>query len=258
METPELDEGELFDAAQCDFCVCGAELDFDFSFAFQPIVDMQTRSVFAYEALVRGLNGEGARSVLQHVNNRNRYRFDQSSRVRSVKLASDLGMREYLSINFMPNAVYRAEYCIRTTLEAARRFGFDTRRLIFEVTEQEHLASTQHLQSIIDAYQKMGFQTALDDFGAGYSRLNLLCYCQPQFLKLDMELVRDVHNSPAKQALIRGICLSMKELDCQIIAEGIETEDEYRWLREQGIRYYQGYLFGKPAFEALETPYYPE
>lgn len=251
------DENALFDESHCELCVCGANLDFDFSFAFQPIVDIQTQSVYAYEALVRGVEGQGANFVLDKVTNRNRYRFDQACRVRAVKLASQLGMKEYLSINFLPNAVYRAESCIRTTLAAAREFGFDTKKLIFELTEQENLSSTDHLKSIIDAYSEMGFQTALDDFGAGFSRLNLLCYCKPELVKLDMELIRDIHISPNKQALVRGICLSMNELDCTLIAEGVETIDEYRWLADQGIRYFQGYLFGKPAFERLEQPSFP-
>ncbi|WP_097459455.1 EAL domain-containing protein [Mangrovitalea sediminis] len=251
------DENALFDESHCQLCVCGANLDFDFSFAFQPIVDVQSRSVYAYEALVRGTKGEGAMTVLEKVNSRNRYRFDQACRVRAVKLASELGLQEYLSINFMPMAVYRAESCIRTTLAAAKEFGFDTRKLIFEITEQENLSSTDHLKAIINAYSEMGFQTALDDFGAGFSRLNLLCYCQPELLKLDMELVRDIHKTRSKQALVKGICLSMNELNCTVIAEGVETVEEYEWLADQGIRYFQGYLFGKPAFERLETPIFP-
>lgn len=254
----QIDENELFDESQCEYCVCGAELDFDFSFAFQPIVDIRTKSTFAYEALVRGVDGSGAQSVLQHVNQRNRYRFDQACRVRAVKLASELNMQEFLSINFMPLAVYRAENCIRTTLAAAKRYGFDTRKLIFEITEQEHMASTDHLRAIIEAYSGMGFQTAMDDFGAGFSRLNLLCYCRPQLVKLDMELVRDIDQSPAKRALIRGIMLSMNELGCEVVAEGVENVAEYQELVDLGIYYFQGYLFGRPIFEQLKAPMFPD
>ena len=258
MTEQAFNEQDLFDESQCDHCICGASLDFDFSFAFQPIVDIESRSVYAYEALVRGTQGEGAFTVLDRVTARNRYRFDQACRVRAVKLASELGMRTSLSINFMPMAVYRAENCIRTTLAAAQRFGFDTHKLIFELSEQENLASTDHLKAIINAYSKMGFKTALDDFGAGFSRLNLLCDCQPELLKLDMALIRDIHCTPSKQALVRGICLSMAELGCTVIAEGVETLEEYRWLVAQGIRYYQGYLFGRPTFERLEAPVIPD
>ena len=124
----------LFDESHCEQCACGEGLDFSFTFAFQPIVDVLNKSVFAYEALVRGTAGEGAMSVLGNVNDRNRYSFDQVCRVKAVKLASRLGMQSMLSINFMPNAVYQAEYCIRTTLAAAKTYNFDTRKIIRSFT----------------------------------------------------------------------------------------------------------------------------
>jgi len=251
-------EQELFDQSHCEHCACGAGLDFDFTFAFQPIADAETRTVVGQEALVRGLNQEGAWEILSKVDQKNMYRFDQSCRVKAVKLATELGLDSLLCINFMPYAVYQPETCIRTTLAAAKRYGFDTNKLVFEMTETENLTSTDHLRSIIAAYQEMGFSTALDDFGAGYSRLNLLIDTHPRFLKLDMSLIRDVHKNPQKQALIRGTCLSMDLLGIDVIAEGVETVEEYRWLREQGIRYYQGYLLARPGFQCLPEPVWPD
>ena len=115
----------LFDESRCEECACGAGLDFSFTFAFQPIVDSNTQTVYAYEALVRGLNGESAWSVLSQLNEKNRYSFDQVCRVKAVKLAAKLKMQSLLSINFLPNAVYEAETCIRTTLAAAKTYNFD-------------------------------------------------------------------------------------------------------------------------------------
>lgn len=112
---------------------------FSFEFAYQPIVDVQTHQVFAHEALVRGPQGEGAASVLAQVNELNRYRFDQACRVKAIKGAKELGMTEHQSINFLPNAIYKPELCIRTTLEAARVNGFPLDRIIFEVTEGERI-----------------------------------------------------------------------------------------------------------------------
>lgn len=248
---------KLFDESHCEQCACGEGLDFSFTFAFQPIVDAQNRSVYAYEALVRGPEGQGALSVLNRVNERNRYSFDQICRVKAVKLASRLGMEAMLSINFMPNAVYRAEYCIRTTLAAAKTYNFDTRKIIFELTEDENLSSVDHLVSIIEAYQEMGFSTAIDDFGAGYSRYNIMMASPPDLLKLDMALVRNIHEQPNKQAVVAGIITMMKQLGGRIVAEGVETREEYFWLRSQGINLYQGYLFAKPGFECLPEPVFP-
>src|SRR5689334_15201722 len=103
---------------------CKTTLDFDLSMAFQPIVDVAQRSIFAYEALVRGTDGAGAASILSRVTDDNRYAFDQRCRVRAVELAASLGMTTKLSINFMPNAVYEPTRCLRTTLEAARTNNF--------------------------------------------------------------------------------------------------------------------------------------
>lgn len=214
--------------------------------------------MFAYEALVRGLEGEGALSVLANVNERNRYSFDQICRVKAVKLAARLKMESRLSINFMPNAVYQAEYCIRTTLAAAETYNFDTSKIIFEVIETEELTSVDHLASIIAAYKEMGFSTAIDDFGAGYSRYDIMMASPPDLLKLDMGLVRNIDQEPNKQAVVAGIIEMMNRLGGRIIAEGVETENEYRWLRSQGITLYQGYLFARPAFEALPEPYFPD
>jgi EAL domain-containing protein (putative c-di-GMP-specific phosphodiesterase class I) len=248
----------LFDESHCEQCACGEGLDFPLTFAFQPIVDAVDRSVYAYEALVRGPEGQGAMSVLSRVTEKNRYAFDQICRVRAVKLASRLGMTVRLSINFMPNAVYQAEYCIRTTLAAAKTYGFDTNKIIFELIENENLSSVEHLTSIIETYQDMGFRTAVDDFGAGYSRYNIMVASPPDLLKLDMALVRDIDTQPNKQAVVAGIITMMSQLGGQIIAEGVETSGEYLWLRSQGIRLYQGYLFAKPGFECLPEPIYPD
>ena len=248
----------LFDESRCEECACGAGLDFSFTFAFQPIVDSDTRAVYAYEALIRGLGGEGAWSILSKVNEKNRYSFDQICRVKAVKLAAKLKMQSLLSINFLPNAVYEAETCIRTTLAAAKTYNFDTRKIIFEFIEDEAFKSVDHLVDIIKAYKKMGFQTALDDFGSGYSRYDLIIACPPDILKLDMTLIRDIHKNPNKQAVVTGILFMMKQIGGKVLAEGVETEEEYFWLRSQGISLFQGYLFAKPGFETLPEPYFPD
>ena len=108
----------------------GAGLDFEFTMAFQPFVEAGTARIFGYEALVRGINGESAGEILGRVNDSNRYRFDQACRVKAIQLASELGLTGMLSINFLPNAIYRPENCIRTTLKAAEKAGFARDRLV--------------------------------------------------------------------------------------------------------------------------------
>ena len=156
-----------------------------------------------------------------------------------------------LSINFLPKAVYQPETCIRATLEASKQFKLPTHRLMFEVTEGERVTDTQHLKNIFSVYRQLGFTTAIDDFGSGYSGLNLLATFQPHVIKLDMELTRDIDHEPAKQAIVAGVLLTSQRLGITIIAEGIETAAELSTLRDMGVRYFQGYLFARPETGCL-------
>lgn len=235
----------------CSECLNGAGLDFDFTMAFQPIVDAASGSIYAHEALVRGMEGEGAGAVFAHVHDGNRYRFDQACRVKAIRQASELGMQGPLSINFLPNAVYRPELCIRTTLNAAQEWDFPIDRIIFEVTEGERIEDQAHLRNIISYYQERGFRTAIDDFGAGYAGLNLLADFQSDIVKLDMALIRDIDKDRTRRAITRGILRMCGDLGIRVIAEGVETRDEYLTLRDFGIELFQGYYFARPAFQAL-------
>ncbi|WP_460563122.1 EAL domain-containing protein [Hydrogenophaga aquatica] len=241
----------------CKACQDAKPLSFEFSMAFQPIVDVTTQEVFAYEALVRGHAGGSASEVLDQVNEDNRYLFDQSCRVKAVELAARLGLGQYISINFLPNAVYEAATCIRATLQAARQYGFPTERLIFEITENEKVVDKDHLKRIIQEYRRQGFKTAIDDFGAGYSGLNLLAEFQPDIIKLDMALVRNIDQDPVRQAIVQGILGVCKALNIDVIAEGVESPAEYESLRAMDVRYFQGYLFARPAFERLPEVSWP-
>lgn len=233
--------------AACDACARGAGLGFEFRYAYQPIVDLETRSVFAHEALVRGPQGQGAGWVLDQVNDANRYRFDQACRVKAIKTAAELGLRERVSINFLPNAIYRPEICIRTTLAAARVHGFPLDRIIFEVTEGERVDDGPRLAAILREYKRCGFLTAIDDFGAGYAGLKLLVDFQPDIIKLDMHLVRDIDADRVRRGIVRALVRSCEEFGIQLIAEGIETAAERDALRDLGVRWMQGYWFGRPV-----------
>ena len=235
----------------CEECGKGARLNFGFEYAYQPIVDLEHKTVFAHEALVRGPNGESAASVLAQVNDDNRYRFDQACRVKAIKGASALGMTELLSINFLPNAIYKPELCIRTTLEAARTHGFPLDHIIFEVTEGERVEDGPWFAEILREYQRCGFKTAIDDFGAGYAGLSLLADFQPDLIKLDMGLVRNVDADRSRRTIVRSLVRMCEEMKIQVIAEGVETVAERDALRDAGIHLMQGYFFARPTFQAV-------
>ena len=242
----------------CRLCTDKDALPFQFTMAFQPIVNVRERTVLAYESLVRGLDGTGAGALLAQVNDTNRYSFDQACRVKSVTLAAQLGISCFLSINFMPNAVYQAATCIRATLEAARVNNFPADRIIFEVSESEEFVDKEHLKNIMGEYRRKGFKTAIDDFGAGYSGLHLLTEFQPDFLKLDMALLRGIDQDKVKQVIVQGMVGVARALSLQVVAEGVETTGELGYLRSIGIDLFQGYLFARPAVEALPTVQWPD
>jgi len=242
-----------FEPVGCKECRDPEKLGIQFTMAFQPIVNVRDKTIFGYEALVRGINGEGAESVLSQLNDSNRYKFDQAIRVKALDLAKRLNLQGMLSINFLPNAVYRPETCIRATLEAAAELDFPTDRIMFEVTEGEKVKDHNHLKNIFIEYKKQNFTTAIDDFGAGYAGLNLLADWQPDVIKLDMSLTRNIHNDRVRRSLVFGIITVCRELSIKIIAEGIECEEECKTLFEQGVDLFQGYHFARPGFESLPS-----
>ena len=243
-------------ATGCQGCRDGSGFGSPFSMAFQPIVDIAGKTIFAHEALVRGVGGEGAFSILSQVADENRYAFDQECRVKAIEMATALDLPRdgaRLSINFMPNAVYEPRACIRLTLATALRTGFPLDRIIFEFTEDEKV-DTNHLLNILRTYRAMGFKTAIDDFGAGYAGLGLLSKFQPDIVKLDMELVRGIDRDEVKQKIVKSMLDLMADLGVQTICEGVETDDELQTLQVLGATLIQGYALARPAFESLVGP----
>ncbi|CCG40025.1 EAL domain-containing protein [Magnetospirillum molischianum] len=236
---------------QCGRCNDGVTFDVPFTMAFQPVIDLELRRIHAYEALVRGPENQSAASILSRVTSETRYAFDQACRVRAIELAGRLKLDRRLNINFMPNAVYEPSACIRATLAAAERVGFPCDRITFEITEDESISDHAHLSRIIDYYRSRGFLVALDDFGAGASGLNLLANIHPDIVKIDIGLVRNCDRDRTRQIILRAMLSVCRDLGIKVVAEGVERPEELAVLKEAGIRFVQGFLFARPAFEAL-------
>lgn len=237
----------------CKDCLSGKSLGFEIRMAFQPIIDWQIRDIVGYEALVRGPNGEGAGWVFERINDNNKYYFDQACRVKAIATASRLHLDKMLSINFLPNAVYNPETCIRATIEAADMYGFDMKKIMFEVTEGEQIVNREKLIKIFESYAKRGFITAIDDFGSGYADISWLDDLKPNILKLDMSLIRDIDRIAEKQSLIKSTLKHCLLTNTQALAEGIESRAELDYLASIGIRLFQGYYFAKPQLEYLTS-----
>jgi EAL domain-containing protein (putative c-di-GMP-specific phosphodiesterase class I) len=240
----------------------GESFSVPITMAFQPIVDTHTGSVFAHEALVRGVGGAPAGEVLSHVTPANCWAFDQDTRRIAINLAVWLGLAApgetaLLSINFLPNAIDDPELSIQPVLQVAEAAGLSPSRILFEFTEHEPI-DPRRLQAILKTYRGLGFRTAIDDFGAGYSGLNLLSRFQPDLVKLDMELIRSIDLIRVKRTMAAHLVRMAADLGVVVVAEGIETIGEYEVLIDLGVNLQQGYLFAKPALEAFATPLWPE
>lgn len=231
-----------------------------FTSYFQPIVHTQdTSRVFGNEALLRGFDENGGLVPPHRIFSLAQatgmlFQVDLQARRSAIRQAAHLASGQ-IFINFNPSSIYDATFCLRSTLALIDQLGLDRRRVVFEVVESDHVKRPEHLASILNYYREQGFQVALDDLGAGYSSLNLVHQLRPDYIKLDMAMVRDVHQDPYKAVVTAKLLELAHELNVETIAEGVETLEELAWLREAGATYVQGYLIGKPApVKASEEP----
>ena len=230
----------------------------DFTFAFQPIVDVASRRVSSYEALIRGTRNEPAGALLEGLPVERLYVLDQRARVGAVTLAARLGIECSLNLNVVPGSLYSSETSIHSTLVAAERNHLPPDRIVLEITESEAVEDQRHFADLINEYRGIGLKVAIDDFGAGYAGLNLLADFQPDLIKLDMKIVRDIERHGPRQAIVRAIGQACYDLGIDVVAEVVETLEEYAWLEHAGVRLFQGYLFAKPGFECLPAARFPE
>ena len=219
--------------------------------AFQPIVDLERREIYAHEALVRGLSGDGAAEVLGRVAPADRFAFHEACRVKAIEIAADLHMTSRLSLNVMPNDVAGQTRCFRTAMATAKRCKFPVRRLMFEITEGERVDDLPGLAATFNSFKHHGFTSAIDDFGAAYAGFELLAAFQPDVVKIDLSLIRGIHADPVRLTIVRGFVATCDELHIRVIAEGVEAAEEVHALRQIGVELFQGYLFARPAIATL-------
>lgn len=214
--------------------------------ALQPIVHCGERMTFAYEALVRSDESSlpGAVDLLDAAERLDRV-FDLG---RCVRACTALAAREappatLLFVNLHPADLKDPElYSPNAPLSQL------SPRVVLEITEREPLNGIGSLASKMAQLRKLGFRVAIDDLGAGYAGLSTFSQVQPDFVKLDMALVRDVHLCPRKQSIVRAMTkLCTEELAVQVVCEGVESAAERDVLAAEGCSLFQGYLFARPA-----------
>ena len=226
---------------------------------FQPIVSIQdTTQIYGYESLIRGVDEQGnlvmPGSILTVATEAGLLaQLDRIARLRAIAQASQHQLQGRLFINFTPTALYDPVSCLRSTVEAIDAAGISHDQVVFEVVESDNPQDVGHLKTVLKFYREAGFSVALDDLGAGYSSLNLLHQLRPDFIKLDMEMIRDVHRDLYKASITEKLLEIAQKLNIQTVAEGIECVEELAWLRDRGATLAQGYLIAKPSAEPVTT-----
>ncbi|MBD1915027.1 EAL domain-containing protein [Leptolyngbya sp. FACHB-60] len=230
---------------------------------FQPIVSIDdTTQIYGYESLFRGLDEHGnlvmPASIFDLATEAGLLpQLDRVARLSAIEQASQHNLTGRLFINFSPTALYDPVSCLRSTVDAIDRAGIGHEQVVFEVVESDNPQDLDHLKTVLKYYREAGFAVALDDLGSGYSGLNLLHQLRPDFVKLDMELIRNVHLDPYKASITEKLLEIAQNLNIKTVAEGIECIEELNWLQERGATFAQGYLIAKPAAVPIKTtPYF--
>ena len=222
-----------------------------FHSVYQPIVELAGGRTIGYEALLRATQADGSpvypdalfpaadAAGWTHV-------LDRIGRTTALRQAGPWLGDDLLFINFIPTSIYRPQICLRTTEEAAAEAGLDLSRLVFEVTEGHRVRDADHLDEVFAHYRDQGCRVALDDLGAGYSSLNLLVRLQPDFVKLDKEIVQGLPD-PASAAVVSAIVSITHAYGGLVLAECVETQEQADVARSLGVDLGQGWFFGRPV-----------
>lgn len=226
---------------------CSEVVDTGFSFAFQPLVEIESRKTVGHEALVRGLAGESAASVIEAIRPENLYYFDQACRMRALKVAAQRGIEKALHLNCSQVSPDNLALSIDATIECAAKHGFTPGRIVLEFGSLEMLGNPRQLDKAREMAHSAGLRVLADNLGVGEVGLKRLAVFRPDFAKLDRSLVSGIGTSARRQAIIYGLIATCMALDIEVIATGIEREAEVRWLESAGVKLAQGFLFGRPS-----------
>lgn len=223
---------------------------------YQPIVSLAKGDIIGYEALSRGPKN----SILKYpdklfdiaIKNNKTWELELLCRTKAIKRAKNLKKDRLLFINVDPH-IFRDELFKKGfTKEFIEKNNMQSKNIIFEITERTCIEDYISFKYAIDNYIQQGFKIAIDDMGSGYSGLNTIIKTKPHFIKIDMDLIRDIDKDDFKQALIKAFVKLSKDTNMKIIAEGIETEYELRTLIRLGVYAGQGYFISKPKEDFIE------
>lgn len=233
--------------------------DQDCEFALQPIVDVTQRRIVSCEALIRGPQGASPADYFARLPEEKIYQADLHSKTYAFQLATHLGMQhQTLSVNLLPMSLVVIENAVAKLIQQILRHGLRPEQVVVEVTEDEVISRFDEFQFAVQQLKAAGISLALDDFGAGFAGLSLLADFQPDKVKIDRKLITDIHRSGPRQAIVLAILKCCRALEITVIAEGVEKIEEWLWLEGAGVRYFQGFLFARPALNTIPPVSWPE
>lgn len=230
---------------------------------FQPIVSLQNGAIFSHEALIRGPQGTALQTpdvlLAAAANEDINYEFENSCITTALRCWGARQESGRLFVNISAEVLQQVfKQCGRDALIALiHELGVLPRMLVLEITEYERVVDMDYLAEVVREIRSAGVSLALDDFGDGRSSLRLWSQLKPEFVKIDKYFTKDISQHADKLKTIQALQQISAIFDTSLVAEGVETEDDLRVLRDLGIAYGQGYFLGRPALlprEQIETP----
>lgn len=230
----------------------------DIRVRYQPIVWLGDRRIFGFEALSGGPEGhlfENSEMLFSFAEKTDQIReLERLCRLQSLRGARSLSRGRKLFLNTSVHSVEDTEFFTGQVADEAERIGLVRGDIVLEITERVAVTSWQSFRRHLAGLRQSGFAVAIDDMGAGYSSLHTVAEIEPDYLKFDISLVRDIHLSPIKQDLLGSLVDLARKIDAKVIAEGVEKAEEYETLRAMGVTFGQGYYFARPGTIALDSP----
>lgn len=216
--------------------------------AFQPIVDLDTGMTFALEALAR-CQRPGLESPMVLFTKAS----EQRASGRLGRLIREVAFTEVSSLPLFVN-IHPEELSERWLIQPDDPLGFHSPPVFLEITEAAAFTHFDLCSKVLmELCARTGAHLVVDDFGAGYSNIQRILDLEPGVVKLDLALIRNIHQKPRQQAVVRHMVALCTDLGCKVVAEGIEILDELLAVRDLGVHYGQGYLLAKPAFSPPEV-----
>lgn len=228
---------------------------------YEPIVTAESLTAFGYEALARGPVGTPLAAPLAMFALAEQtdlvFDLDCLCRQRALEGARDFPAGTKLFVNIRPSAFHDPSFEPAALCRTLDRSGLSPSDVVFEISEQESIENFASFRRARDDYGKLGFQFALDDTGSGYASFQSVLELAPEFVKVDRAFVAGIDSDPVRRAILSGFQRIADQIGAQIIGEGLDTLEELQTLRELGIPFGQGWLFGKPMPLRAGEPHPP-